>query len=50
MGSLPGLIDLLPLIGIMDGFDTMSLNGIGSAQTQSLDAVGSLEGLLGGGA
>ncbi|WP_182358324.1 hypothetical protein [Tomitella gaofuii] len=48
MGSLPGLIDLLPMINILNGFDTMSLNGIGSAQTQSLDAVGSLEGLIGG--
>lgn len=30
MGSTPGLLDLLPLIGLMSAFDSMSLNGIGS--------------------
>lgn len=49
MGSLPGLLDLLPMLSILDGFDTMSLNGVNSAQTQSLTAAGSLGDLIGGG-
>ena len=49
MGSLPGLVQLLPMLGILTGFDNLSLNGIASAQGQSLDAVGSLGDAIGGG-
>lgn len=30
MGSMPALGDLLPLLGIFNGFDTLSLNVFGS--------------------
>lgn len=30
MGSLPGLLDLLPLVTLLQGFDSLSLNVFGS--------------------
>lgn len=30
MGSLPGLVDMLPLVTLMQGFDSLSLNMVGS--------------------
>lgn len=30
MGSLPGLLDLLPLVTVLQDFDSLSLNMVGS--------------------
>lgn len=49
MGSMPGVLDLLPLVTIMGDLDQLSLNGVASLEGQSLDVAGSLSGLIGGG-
>lgn len=46
MGSMPGLLELIPLLEVMMKLDTASLNAVGSVESLVLSGVGSLDGLF----